>query len=64
MVRYVRTLPSGVRIDANLRVTGLSWDYGPGSESLTITTAPVSSYNAFARWDEAVWDAAAAAWTY
>jgi hypothetical protein len=64
VIRYQRTLPSGVRIDANFRVVDLGWSYGPGGELLTIGTSPVTAWNAYTRWDDpaALWDDPAAVW--
>jgi hypothetical protein len=62
VIRYIKNLPNGVRIDANLRVSELAWAVAPGAETLLVTTSPVSAFNAFARWDSAVWDTDL--WTY
>jgi hypothetical protein len=56
VVRYLRTLHSGTRVDVNLLVIGTSWDHNPSGEVTTISTAPVSGVNAFSRWDTAVWN--------
>jgi hypothetical protein len=60
LIRYVRTLPSGLRIDANLRVTALGWSVTPDAsgtplETLSISTSPVTAFNAFSRFGTAVW---------
>jgi len=58
VIRYKRELSNGTKVDADLLVIGESWDYAPGKQVVTITTAPVTNVNAESRWDSANWDIA------
>jgi hypothetical protein len=58
VIRYIRTLSNGTRVDANLLVIGTSWDYDVAGQTTTISTAPVTMVNAYSRWDSANWDSA------
>jgi hypothetical protein len=56
VVRYIRTLTNGTRVDVNLRITGTSWSYSPLEHITVLATTPVTAINAFSRWDESTWD--------